>query len=94
MSLSGASESVASFVRLCTASAREERRILRTASCSTSSKKWILSHLEIQNVKSAVWRGMESRRNIAREAVKSFSKHIDPLVVSRLNFTVRSLAEF
>ncbi|EYB81509.1 hypothetical protein Y032_0381g358 [Ancylostoma ceylanicum] len=36
---------------------------------------------------------MESRRNIAREAVKSFSEHIDPLVVSRLNFTVRNLAE-
>ncbi|EYC32410.1 hypothetical protein Y032_0003g1558 [Ancylostoma ceylanicum] len=29
---------------------------------------------------------MQSRRNIAREAAKSFSKHIDPLVASRLNF--------
>ncbi|EYC45024.1 hypothetical protein Y032_0442g1543 [Ancylostoma ceylanicum] len=68
MSLSGASESVASFARLCTASAREERRILRPASCSTSSKKWILLHLEIRNAKSAVWRGLESRRSIAGEA--------------------------
>ncbi|EYC21005.1 hypothetical protein Y032_0020g179 [Ancylostoma ceylanicum] len=94
MSLSGASESVASSARLCTASAREERRILRPASFSTSAKKWILSHLEIQNAKSAVWKDMRSRRNIAGEAMKSSPKHIYPLMVSRLNFTVRNLAEF
>ncbi|EYB89634.1 hypothetical protein Y032_0229g2904 [Ancylostoma ceylanicum] len=82
MSLSGASESVASFARLCAASARKERRILRPASCSTLPKKWILSHLEIQNAKPAVRRGMRSRRNIATEAVKSSPKHIYPLMVS------------
>ncbi|EYC07462.1 hypothetical protein Y032_0070g447 [Ancylostoma ceylanicum] len=93
MSFSGACESVASLGRLCTASACEERRILRPASYSTSSKKCIVSHLEIQNAKSAIWRGMKSRRNIAREAMKSFSEHVDPLVVSRLSFTVRNLVK-
>ncbi|EYC43292.1 hypothetical protein Y032_0498g2539 [Ancylostoma ceylanicum] len=93
MSLSGACESVSSLARLCTASAREERRILKPASYSTSSKKWILSHLEIQNAKSAVWRVMGSRRNIAGEVMKSSPKHIDPLMVSRLTLTVGNLAE-